>query len=314
MGKDKVTNRPMKNGARGRGVVVARILGGLGNQMFQYAAARSLASRCQVPLLLDFRSFRSDDLRQPGLFGWRVEAQVARPRQLWRYPELALAIARRYAPAGRGMGCYTESSLRFDERWPLLKPPVHVSGYFQSERYFLDIRTHLLREFVPADGLDSRSAAVAGHAEACNSIAVHIRRGDYVSDPKTSAVHGSCDLEYYRAAVDCALERTGPATFFIFSDDMAWVRRELQLPGNVVYVEGKLHGPERDIHLMSRCRHIICANSSFSWWGAWLNDRPDKVVIAPRRWFAASDLDSTDIVPPTWLRVGGSRGGSESHG
>lgn len=284
--------------------VIVEVVGGLGNQMFQYAAACALAERLNVEIGLDLRRFDTYSLRAPGLHRWRIDAKPMSPKEMWRYPQALLRAAGRLTPIiQQWLGCYREPSLAFDERFQDLYHPLHLSGYFQSEQYFSFIRERLLREFVPAESLDARNTSLKTQMQRCNSVSLHVRRGDYVSVPQNQKIHGSCSPAYYQRAIDAMQTEIGSATWFIFSDDLDWVRMNLPLPGRVVYVEGNIDRPEWDIHLMSQCRHNICANSSFSWWGAWLNNNTNKRVIVPASWFATPLLDASDIVPASWIKV-----------
>ena len=136
-----------------------------------------------------------------------------------------------------------------------------------------------------------------------NAVSLHVRRGDYLSNPKSKAAHGTCSPEYYRAAIRHMAEVTKQPCFFVFSDDMDWVRQHLQIDYECQYIEHN-SGTEsyNDMRLMSLCRHHIIANSSFSWWGAWLNQRTDKIVIAPQQWFM-NDNVTQDLYPQGWVKL-----------
>ena len=136
----------------------------------------------------------------------------------------------------------------------------------------------------------------------CNSVSVHIRRGDYISNKDTNALLGVCPMDYYDRAIAYIVERVVNPCFYFFSDDIAWVRRTFSLPFQSRFVD---HNSGRqsfnDMRLMSLCRHHIIANSSFSWWGAWLGRNGDKTVIAPRRWFRRDIMDLKDLCPDSWV-------------
>ena len=283
--------------------VTVGVLGGLGNQMFQYATARAVAHRNAVPLRLDLRAFDANTLLKPGLHRWNIDARDATPEELRRHRRWSIDLARRVRPLGRALRCHAETSLAFDPQVMHLKAPVHLSGYFQSERYFAEIRHLLMDQFSPRLPLLPAHRAMAEAAAASPSISVHVRRGDYVSEARNVAVHGSCSVDYYSRAIEMLHARYGPATCYFFSDDLDWVRQHLPRPAHAVYVEGNADAPEVDIHLMAACHHHVCANSSFSWWGAWLGRHPEKCVVAPAHWFALSRHDAVDLVPAAWLRL-----------
>ena len=145
---------------------------------------------------------------------------------------------------------------------------------------------------------------MAAEIAACNAVSLHVRRGDYAADPVVTSMHGLCPLDYYDRAVEYVLGRVSDPAFFLFSDDPDWVREHLKLRGSVSVVDH--NGPDsgsEDLRLMSLCRHHIIANSTFSWWGAWLDPRPDKLVIAPKRWFADESLDTSDLLPAGWVKL-----------
>jgi hypothetical protein len=131
-----------------------------------------------------------------------------------------------------------------------------------------------------------------------------VRRGDYVTSPKTNSVHGTCSLEYYYDSFNLIEKQHKNSHYFIFSDDIEWCKQNLEFIKNKTFIE--LSANERDheeMYLMSQCKHNIIANSSFSWWGAWLNQNPDKMVIAPKKWFHDQQINTNDLIPDTWIRI-----------
>ncbi|HET6995265.1 MAG TPA: alpha-1,2-fucosyltransferase, partial [Chitinophagaceae bacterium] len=135
-----------------------------------------------------------------------------------------------------------------------------------------------------------------------NAVSIHVRRGDYVNDKETNAVHGVCSIDYYREAINRLSGEISEPRFYIFSDDMDWARANLPIsPHLAVYVDNNQMASHEDLRLMSSCKHHIIANSSFSWWGAWLSDYAGKKVIAPRNWFRT--LENKDIIPNGWITL-----------
>ena len=133
---------------------------------------------------------------------------------------------------------------------------------------------------------------------------MHIRRGDYVSNPTTNKLHGTCSLEYYHNAVDIIAAKVSNPHFFIFSDDHEWARNNFKIDYPLTFVAHNNAGKNyEDMRLMSLCKHHIIANSSFSWWGAWLGSNPKKIVCAPRGWFKDKSLNTNDIIPSDWSRI-----------
>jgi hypothetical protein len=131
-----------------------------------------------------------------------------------------------------------------------------------------------------------------------------VRMTDYLTDPVTQKKHGTCDSEYYKRALEYITEKVSNPHFYVFSDDMQWTKQNLDIPQPVCYVDQNSPNMGHvDMYLMSLCRHHIIANSTFSWWGAWLNKNPDKIVIAPKKWFAAAEYNSDDLIPSSWIRI-----------
>lgn len=283
--------------------VIVRLCGRLGNQMFQYATAAALAEGTGAPVLLDTRALPPSQRRAVDLLALRVRAQRL-PRALaLRFPSALLPLARRQPRLQPLLRTWVERSLAFDPALPASRPPLLLSGYFQSERYFAALRPRLRAEFLPAAALSAEQAALAERIAATESVAVHVRRGDYVDVPAHAAVHGVCSADYFERAARAVQAHAGRTTHFVFSDDPAWARRHVRLPGPVVHVVDHARQPAVDLHLMARCRHHVCSNSSFSWWGAWLGAHARQCVVAPEPWFASPLLDARDLVPASWLRL-----------
>jgi len=197
-----------------------------------------------------------------------------------------------------------EKGFSFDSRILELKGDVHLHGYWQSEKYFKDIRETILEDFTPIRPLRGRNQKVLDEIGSSSSISVHVRRGDYVIDPQTNKFHGICGPEYYKKAVEIIAKKVKSPVFYFFSDDIDWVKNNLRTKFKNVYVDWN-QGDQSfvDMQLMSHCRHHILANSSFSWWGAWLNRNPHKIVVAPERWFQERSLDTRDLIPEGWLKI-----------
>ena len=194
--------------------------------------------------------------------------------------------------------------MRFDPR--VLRAPrnAYMDGYWQSERYFRDAGDRVRGEFTFRDSLEGKSREVADRIASCESVSLHVRRGDYVSRSRVAVRHGACPLEYYGRAVAEIASRVHRPEFFVFSDDARWARDSIHtgFPSTFVDHNDPEHGFD-DMHLMSLCRHHVIANSSFSWWSAWLSRPRGRIVIGPQRWFADSESDSADLLPDDWLRL-----------
>lgn len=294
-------------------MIVAKIIGGLGNQMFQYAAGRALAARLGVAFAIDRADFAVYRTHAYGLHHFVLDvadiprALVPRPPDLGRMQRLmGWARDRLHHVTGQGpLTKVVEAGQRFDPAIPALPDRVYLDGYWQSERYFADhadlIRADFAMRAVPSPENRHWLDMIARG----NAVSIHVRRGDYVTSAAANSVHGTCGLDYYDRAVAEMRARLGDPTFFVFSDDPAWVRDNLRFGGAAHHFVANNDAATNyeDLRLMAACHHHIIANSTFSWWGAWLNPAPDKVVIAPARWFRDDGFDDRDLVPAVWVRL-----------
>lgn len=273
--------------------VVAILKGGMGNQMFQYAAASSLAKHLGTSLLLDLSFFPQQAKRRFELACFQINFDIAPPR-----------IVHKLVASGR---LYRQPYFHYDEQFEEISAPIVLDGYWQSERYFLQFSEQVRLDFTFRQPLPASCATLFKSINSSpNSVSVHIRRGDYVSDPTVRSRHGLCDLSYYQAAMRRISEAAGNPHFFLFSDDPAWVGDNLVTgPFAATVVDSRQAGwPDwADMMLMSACRHHIIANSTFSWWGAWLSPHRTGMTCAPSRWFAAGNENLDDLFPKGWVRV-----------
>lgn len=290
-------------------VVVMRLCGGLGNQMFQYAMGLRLGLTHGVPLLLDTATFSVDPQRSFQLHHLRISGrEVSAAERSQVLPLAARLHPRLHRLFGRFLPrdprSVAEAGFAFDPAMLALPPPVYVDGYWQSERYFADQAEAVRGEFALAAPMTPARQLVRQRIRERVAVSVHVRRGDYVSNPAAAAYHGTCSPHWYAQAMARMATLVGDPAFFVFSDDPIWARANLAVPADTEFVEPQADGRDfEDMHLMASCRHHIIANSSFSWWGAWLNPVPDKQVIAPARWFAGADHDTTDLLPAGWVRL-----------
>jgi len=289
-------------------IIVSRLIGGLGNQMFQYAVARAIALRFDVELKLDISGFADYPLRRYELDQFPISAKLASIMDLSHfglrhYQRSDWQHRLRRWITGRDWPVYREPQFNFDPLAKQLHPPIYLDGYWQSEQYFIDFADILRREFTPQAPLEPENQDIADLIDSVNAVSLHIRRGDYVGNAHTSQYHGTCTLDYYQAAMDHIAGQVASPHFFVFSDELDWARAHLHCHFPMTFVNA--NSPERgyrDMQLMSRCRHHIVANSSFSWWGAWLNPKQEKIVVAPKKWFNTG-LDTRDLVPDAWIRI-----------
>jgi len=289
-------------------IVVTKLIGGLGNQMFQYAVARRLAHVHHMRLKLDISGFKDYELRRYELDCLNILAEIASESELARFKKHASVNKWVSRLTGKPLfysgAVIRERFFQFDPLILKLNRSVYLEGYWQSEKYFKDIEGIIRREFTIRHEPDRMNTELAAQIHGKNSIALHVRRGDYLSNPVTSKYHGTCSINYYRQAAQRIANSVSQPHFFAFSDDPEWVRENLKLGLPITYVSH--NGADKnyeDLRLMSLCKHHIIANSSFSWWGAWLNGNADKIVIAPVKWFDRDEIDTSDLIPKGWIRL-----------
>jgi hypothetical protein len=291
-------------------MILTRLFAGLGNQLFQYAAGRGVAARLGVELILDSSRLDGEDRARPnarrmyqlGCFdhGLRVEraSRVARLPPMNRLQFYSRRIAPRWIkPDVRKL--VEANVFEVDERVFTAGDNTYLIGYWVSERYFAE-HADVIRSELRFRPLPPSAVGLAREIRERRAVSLHVRRGDKASAPSELTPWRLLPSTWYLAALSELERRVGPIeTVYVFSDDPAWCRSNLELPVQTVFVEGN-PGP-LDLQLMSLCRHHIIANSTFSWWGAWLNPSVEKVVVAPSRWWNGEP--TVDVVPPGWVQV-----------
>lgn len=294
-------------------MIITKIHGGLGNQMFQYATGFAVANRLKVPLSLDISYYVESNFRAFQLNQYNIHAHIATEEEIRRLhskPQKILDIFRKQERIIREQTPWFElrragidkKDFSFDERVLHARDNTYLDGYWASERYFTDVADKLLVEFSLRKTFSQPAADMArviGNSE--TPISVHIRRGDYVSDSKSIAMHGALPMDYYARAME-SMERQVPnARYFVFSDDINWVQKNFPSRPGTEFVPGPPRISDMEsMRLLSLCKHHIIANSSFSWWGAWLCTNPGKIVIAPQQWALDPTRDTSNIVPEGW--------------
>jgi hypothetical protein len=295
--------------------VATQLLGGLGNQLFQYAAGRALAQRLGARLVLDCTS-RHAEFRPIVLDRLAIDAEIVRnapgkPRH--RYFRIAGTFGRRltdsfhdyfprtYRIDGHHFNVFGERQLfTYDPTFKTLSGSTYLIGYWQSYRYFEDAADQIRREVRPAHPPSEENRMWLSRIEACNSVCLHVRRGDYLGGKADSPV--VCGPSYYGDAMQHVSRSLAAPKLFVFSDDIPWCRTAFA-GRDVEFVDS--NGPDDaidDLRLMAACQHHIIANSSLSWWGAWLAHHPEQVVIAPQPWLPGAHSDR-DLLPPRWIKL-----------
>jgi len=281
-------------------MVTVRLTGGLGNQMFQYALGRTIAHRRGTSLALDVSSYPDRKLRRYSLGVFKIVEKFAPggPPRRTRLRALGLRL---------GLPGVTrilrERNFTFDQA--VLDAPgrVYLVGYWQSEKYFKALEDIIRHDFCFKSEPDRENAATAAKIKAVTSVCIHVRRTDKATDPGSNRVHGACPPEYYRNAAGLVRSQVSDPHFFVFSDEPDWARANLEPPGPTTFVtHNGLDKGYEDLRLMALCRHHVIANSTLSWWGAWLSNSGG-IVVAPKKWFSASEMNPRDLIPERWVRL-----------
>lgn len=282
-------------------------MGGLGNQMFQYSAARALSIKRGIPFKIDFDDPYRYVQRHFSLDIFNLKAEMATKDELRKCKPKRMFEKRWWMLLGKDpdFRLFKEKKdFQYDATFFECPDGAYISGFWQSEKYFSGIRDIIYKDFEMVQPASEKNMEWLDKINACNAVSVHIRRGDYVKVPKTNHIHGTCDLKYYKDAMSLLTEKISVPIFFFFSDEIDWVKENIRTdqPSYYVDVNDDKHNYE-DLRLMSSCKHHIIANSSFSWWGAWLNKSHTKIVIAPRQWMNIPELNTDDLIPASWIRL-----------
>jgi Glycosyl transferase family 11 len=284
--------------------------GGLGNQLFEYAFGRAVAIRTGGELILDPWKCRRGRTKPMQLGHFRIQARcttkfetvVCRMVDSPRFRAVR-DVLNRIKP-GLLPKVVRKRKHSFDPALFEQRSSVFFDGWWQSELYFRDHREVILADLEfrrPPSPVNQEWLERIGSATA---VCVHVRRGDYVTDPVINKSIGVCGLDYYRAAFDLIDRRVPSPTFFVFSDDPEWTRSNLPVPEPRHFVSHNCGISDwEDLRLMSACRHFVIANSTFSWWGAWLSRHDPKLVIAPKQWFAGAKTGPRDVIPTDWITL-----------
>lgn len=285
--------------------VFVKFNGGLGNQMFQWAFGRMIEETTGMEAYFDMSYFGNNYARPYELDVFKLEPKFV-DDPITKIKLLLIWKLRSFLNSQSlfGIKLYSESSFNFDRNISRIKANTYVEGFFQSELYFKCVEDKLRQDFQFESEPDGRNMQVINEIYSTNSVSIHVRRGDYVQKERYQDVYAECSLDYYKRGVEYIAQQFPEPTLFVFSDDIKWAKNNLRLNYKTIFVSHNTGKKScEDMRLMSLCRHNIIANSSFSWWGAWLNKNKDKVVIAPQKWFKDDAIIQTDIIPKDWVRL-----------
>ncbi len=273
-------------------MVVVNLIGGLGNQMFQYATARAIALERNQKLYINAKVFEKYTLHSYGLNHFNIKATAYNEPAKW---------IKKITNKLRLNSYYKETSFRYNSAlFDNATKNLFLNGYFQSEIYFKKYRSIITNDFKIVSPLKPKTQSFLHNISQENSVSIHIRRGDFIEHE----VHNTSKEAYYKKAMDFIESKIDKPTYYLFSDDMNWVKSNFKTNYNTIYVDfNDAKTAYEDLILMSHCKHNIIANSSFSWWASWLNENTNKIVIAPQQWFNGDKYDYTDVIPNSWIKL-----------
>lgn len=280
-------------------MVVIKLKGGLGNQLFQYAFVRSLLKNFRRTLYFDISWYKTTEDRKFLLGQYKFPYRL-----LGRRHHFFLKIMGKFIPEETRL--YRESERFWEYNKTLYKQKkdwMIYEGFFQNEKYFRPIRKEILKDIslINTSDFEMKNDAMLKEISLSCSVCLHVRRGDYL-DENYKNYYGVLDQDYYRRAVRFLEKKLVNPLFFIFSDDPDWCKKNLSFISRKILMDGNKDSPCFDLELMRRCKHFIIANSSYSWWAAWLSENQGKTVIAPRTWLL-HDERANEIVPDAWIRI-----------
>lgn len=301
-------------------MVIIKIFSGFGNQLFQYALYESLKSKGKE-VYADLLSQRAVEeeyqsaTRKPmvnnavnGLKNLNIQMDIMKDKDMLEYyrdeRKDVLNMARRKL-LGRRRHIYESNVTEYGKFFPKIfdLDNVYLDGYWQSEKYFADIRDTILEKIRFRQSDDARNQDILEKINNTNSVSVHIRRGDYLDKDIVDIYGNICTPDYYKRSISSFMDRGNNPCFFFFSNDIGWVKNEFEsLKADKYFIDWNTRENDYyDMYLMSQCKNNIIANSSFSWWGAWLNENDNKRIIAPQKWFHIGAAE--DIICPAWERI-----------
>ncbi|MCX5632671.1 MAG: alpha-1,2-fucosyltransferase [Phycisphaerae bacterium] len=290
-------------------MIIICLKGGLGNQLFQYAAARSLAHIHKTAVKLDTTAYYYGGPRQFELSHFNIQENIAVAAEIEKLTEARqnrlqksfYSLLHSHSKLSPNHIRYNKPQYKAD--FFKLSDNIYLEGYWLSEKYFSNIKDIIRQEFTFKEKPDDKNQKLADNITAVNSVSIHIRRGDYTEDSKAVQSHGICSVQYYRDCIEYITKKVENPHFFIFSDRPEWSKDILKLSYPATYISQNFGEKDyEDMRIMSLCKHNIIANSTFSWWAAWLNSNPQKIVLAPQKWFADKKFNIDDIVPAGWIK------------
>lgn len=281
-------------------MIIIGLKGGLGNQLFQYSFGRFLMIKNNEKVKFEFCTpDRNDTQREYKLDNFNTKIEIASPEEIKSVKRQG--VFSQFIKKVRNK-ISKQYNIGYNPAFEKTKEK-YLEGFWQSHKYLEPIQNVLFREITLKKPIEDKYKELLNKIVNSNSISIHIRRGDYVNDLKTKVTHYAFGLEYYEKAIKTIDSKIQDPSFFIFSDDIMWVKDNLEINFPTIFVSSPDIKDFEELALMSKCKHNIIANSSFSFWGAWLNQNPNKIVIAPEKWNNIYQEEYKDLLPEEWIKI-----------
>lgn len=304
-------------------MVIVRLRGGFGNQLFQYATGVSLANTLGVELKIDTYTYQQDThgdftKRKLELGKFNINFTEATRKEIKNFTgkNIFSRFFHKKTNYRFNSKVYSQPKYAFSESFLKLSEPIYISGYWQSERFFEKHKSQIKELYTPSQPINNINNSFVNDMQKSNSVSIHIRKGDYEKNPNYSGFFGVLEKSYYLKAIKHIESKTEHPVYYFFSDSPEWCKKEFGHLKNANFIDHNSGSDSYwDLILMTKCKHNIIANSSFSWWGAWLNDHVNKIVIAPKKWFNQTKYtgkdpsyhsryyDTKDLIPSSWVRL-----------
>ena len=289
-------------------MIIVQLSGGLGNQLFQYAMGYTLAQKSKCELKLDLLFFENYEWHDYSLKPFAIQENIATMEEIEALRRRERSLPERVKRKLFNVQPFfiQEKNLLFDDFYLNIKRPAYLMGYWQCEKYFEKCSAAIREQFTVCEAPSLANRDLLQKISVTEAVSLHIRRGNFVNVDFINKIHGTCSLDYYSAAIKYVAAKCSKPVFYIFSDDMAWVKENIKVPYHHHFVDlNDAQTDYEDLRLMYSCKHHIIANSTFSWWGAWLSIYKNKIIIAPKKWYADPEKEkyTLTIVPDIWIRL-----------
>jgi len=279
-------------------MIIVKLQGGLGNQMFQYAAGKSLALKNKTNFKLDLSDYIDNEERSYRLKFFNIEESLATEKEINSYKNIWNKLINKFRH-WHERSVITHNSYGFESDLLKVGGNAYLDGYWQNEKYFSNYAVPIKKDFTLKSDLSKNAKMLLNKINNCDSVSLHIRRGDYLTNKKFNQIYKNLDINYYLSAIKRINASHSESIFLIFTDDGEWAKK-LSLPCTTILVSDYKLEDYEELYLMSQCKHNIIANSTFSWWGAWLNKNQGKIVVAPKKWYKTQIYAEKNLLLPDW--------------